>query len=373
MRSLNIMIKPASSLCNMRCKYCFYADVVSHRDVISYGIMDAETTDAILSNIFCDLQKGDYVTFAFQGGEPTLAGLPFFEHFTSYVDSIRNGVNVSYALQTNATLLTEEWCPLLKKYNFLLGISLDGMESTNNLCRIDAQGNGTYKSVLESIKLIRKNRIEFNILMTLTKNLARHPTQVWNFIKENDFRYVQFTPCLAPFDGDRDDLYAITPQKFADFYTQIFKHWKTEFSNGNYYSIKLFDDLVNLLAFNQVNACGLSGYCSPQIIVEADGSVFPCDFYTIDKWCVGNLRDTAISKVMASPVYTQFLSRPRDRSLCPSCRYFSLCNGSCERMHSQICYGVNEKSCGFSKFLDATIRDVSVIAQNERKFRIRKG
>lgn len=367
MRSFNIMIKPASSLCNLRCKYCFYADVVSHREVVSYGIMDNEKADIILTNIFCDLQRGDHVTFAFQGGEPTMAGLPYYEHFTSYVDSIKNGVTVSYALQTNATLLTDEWCPLLKKYNFLLGISLDGMETTHNQCRIDSQGKGTYKKVLDSIKLLKKNKIEFNILMTLTKNMSRHPNQIWNFIVENDLRYVQFTPCLAPFGDSINDQYAITPSKFADFYIQIFKKWKTELYNGNYYSIKLFDDLVNLLAYSQSNACGLTGNCSPQVVVEADGSVFPCDFYTVDKWCAGNLCANTLAGIMASPVYSQFLSRPRDRSLCPSCRYYRMCNGSCERMHSQICFHEGEKECGFSKFLDDTVQDIALIAQNERQ------
>ena len=122
-RNIYILIKPASSECNMRCKYCFYADVSSLRDVTSYGVMDLAAADEIIANIFVDLEQGDSLTLAFQGGEPTLAGLAFFRHFMAQVDRYAHqGVAVSYALQTNGLLLDDEWCAFLKKYNVLVGL-----------------------------------------------------------------------------------------------------------------------------------------------------------------------------------------------------------------------------------------------------------
>lgn len=369
MRYLNIMIKPASSLCNLRCKYCFYADVTSHRDVASYGLMDFSVAEKTLNNIFCDLEPGDRVNIAFQGGEPTLAGLPYFRHFIDYVDKVKNGTVVTYALQTNAVLIDAEWCEFLKRNSFLVGVSLDGPEKIHNVSRVDSLGNGTFRKVIAAIDLFKKYSVDFNVLMTLTSNLARHPNQVWEFIKEQDLRYVQFTPCLAPLDSTGKDVYAITPQRFSDFYSQIFTLWKKEFEAGNYFSVKLFDDLVNLIAFNRVNACGLSGRCTPQIVIEADGSVYPCDFYTLDKWCTGNFCESTISQIYSSPVYVEFLNRPRSRPLCSDCRYQRICNGACERMQSQICYPEDAKSCGYSAFLDATINDITEIARRERMFK----
>ena len=123
MKQLSVMLKPASSLCNMRCKYCFYADVSSLRDVSSYGLM--KESDAIIANIFRDLERGDILTLAFQGGEPTLAGLPFFQHFVQQVSRYESlGVRVSYALQTNGLLLDDAWCAFLKKHGFLVGLSI---------------------------------------------------------------------------------------------------------------------------------------------------------------------------------------------------------------------------------------------------------
>lgn len=371
MRYLNIMLKPASSLCNLRCKYCFYADVASHRDVKSYGMIDETTTESILKHIFSDLETGDRINIAFQGGEPTLSGLPYFEFFIDAVNKIRKNVNVTYALQTNATLLDDDWCVFLKKNKFLVGVSLDGPESTHNMCRVDASLEGTYKTVMAAIKRLQAHNVDFNTLMTLTNTMAKHPTQVWNFITANDFRYVQFTPCLAPFDAVGKDPYALTPQKFADFYIQIFNNWKKELDKQNYYSIKLFDDLVNLLAFGQVNACGLTGSCASQIVIEADGSVFPCDFYTLDEWCLGNLTRESIAQIFSSPNISAFVKRPRTRLLCASCKYNRICNGACHRMQESICYKEGESVCGYQKFLDATINQFAQIAQRERNFQAR--
>lgn len=368
MRYLNIMLKPASSLCNLRCKYCFYADVASHRDIKSYGLIDENSTNLILNNIFSDLEPGDRVNIAFQGGEPTLSGLSYYKFFIDAVNKVKKDVTVTYALQTNATTLDDEWCLFLKDNRFLVGVSLDGPEQMHNMCRVNAEQKGTFKDVMVAVKKLQQYSVDFNLLMTLTNTLAKHPTQVWNFITANDFRYVQFTPCLAPFDDTGKDPYALTPQKFADFYIQIFNYWKKELDAHNYYSIKLFDDIVNLLAFRQVNACGLIGNCSSQIVVEADGSVFPCDFYTLDQWCLGNLTQENIAHIFSSPRINEFITRPRKRELCSNCKYNRICNGACHRMQPNICYKEGASVCGYRKFLDATINQFLQIAQRERNF-----
>lgn len=333
--------------------------------------MDEAAAEAIIRNVFKNLNLGDRVHIAFQGGEPTVAGLPYFNHFTDYVKTVSNGVTVTYALQTNAVLINDEWCRFLKENSFLVGISLDGPEDIHNMCRIDADGNGTFRKVISSVELLRAYSVDFNILMTLTGTLARHPNQVWNLIKKKDFRYVQFTPCLAPIGSSTKAVYAITPQRFAEFYTQLFRLWKREFESGNYYSIKLFDDLISLLAVNQVNACGLTGCCSPQAVIEADGSVYPCDFYALDKWRAGNLCESPLEQIICSPVYEQFLSRQRSRPLCAECRYRKICNGACERMQAQICYCESSDTCGYAAFLDAVIGDIAKIAERERIARVR--
>ena len=207
MKQLSIMLKPASSLCNLRCRYCFYAEVADLRQVRSFGVMTPQTTRQILQNIRCDLSPGDRITFAFQGGEPTLAGLSYFQDFTAQVEQWE-GIQVQYALQTNATLLDDAWCAFLKKYHFLVGVSWDILPQCHDEARVDASGAGTNRAVLNAIGLLNKWGVEYNVLCTLTNFIARHPNQVWNQLARQDIRFVQSTPC--------DDLKAVNTADSPD-------------------------------------------------------------------------------------------------------------------------------------------------------------
>lgn len=125
MKKISILVKPASSFCNMRCKYCFYSNVSSLREVRTFGNMTKETTEKMIENIYKDLDDGDELNMAFQGGEPTMAGLPYFEHLILCINNQIKDVRVNFAIQTNGMLINEKWCEFLKKYNFLVGLSID--------------------------------------------------------------------------------------------------------------------------------------------------------------------------------------------------------------------------------------------------------
>ena len=351
MKNLNIMIKPASSLCNMRCKYCFYADVSNMRDVVSYGIMGEKTMSLVLENVRACVQKGDKVNFAFQGGEPTLAGLDFFIRFTEIV-SRWDGISVCYALQTNALLLDEEWCKFLKKYNFLVGVSFDVLEDAHDSVRVDEKGNGTCEKVLSSIRLLKKHNVDFNVLCTLTNSIARHPEKVWKQLVKYDVEYVQFTPCLGDL-YNCESVYALTPKRFASFYTQLFSLWYKDYRDGKYRSIKLFDDVVNLIILGYPTSCGMDGKCRPQLVVEADGSAYPCDFYCLDEYRLGNLSENTVDELLSSENVNKFLNINNERSeLCKGCPYIRFCGGNCRRMRSEICIGKDKNFCGYREFLD---------------------
>ena len=364
MRHINILIKPASSLCNMNCAYCFYKDEASKRETASYGIMSDETAKTVVDNIYASVAKNDTVSICFQGGEPTLAGLEWFENFKAYVSEKDKYKNTYFSIQTNALILDDDWCRYLKKNKFLVGVSLDGMKDNHDYVRKDASGNGTYKRVIESIGMLKKYGVEFNVLMTLTNSLARHPAAVWKFIRENGLEYVQFTPCIAPIGGE--SAYSLTPDRFKTFYTEIFRYWKEACLKGEYYSIKLFDDLISLTAFAQMNACGITGYCSPQIVVESDGSTYPCDFYMLDNWKTGTLKENTLDEIMTCEVNNLFKNRARIRPLCSECRYKAICGGGCERMQESVCYAEGDSICSYKEFLDDIMEDILVIADNMR-------
>lgn len=360
----SIMIKPVSSVCNMCCKYCFYADISRLRTVPSFGIMSKETTDAVLEHIFADLDPGDALSFVFQGGEPTVAGLGFFSHFVEETGKYQHkGVYVQYALQTNGLVLDEEWCAFLKKHNFLVGLSLDGPAEYHDSNRLDSAGKRTFRRVMKAKLEMDRFGVDYNVIMVLTSQMARHSRRVWRFIQEQKIDYVQFIPCLGDLEKN-NSLCALTPQRYAEFYTGLFDLWLQSYQQGAYVSIKLFDDLVGLLARGRCSTCGLLGQCQPQLIVEANGSVYPCDFYVLDCYQMGNLSEEFLHAVYESQVMLDFLRRERaDIPLCENCPYKAFCGGGCPRMQYEVFYRPGDAFCGHRAFLDYSIGGLQEIAR----------
>lgn len=368
MKNLNIMLKPASSLCNLRCKYCFYADVSSKREVESCGIMTRETMDRILTSVQGDMEVGDSINFVFQGGEPMLANLGFFQEFVARVSKWNRGIKVSYALQTNGILLDDEWCHFLKEHRFLVGVSLDILPDCHDEVRVYPDGGGTYKAVSDAIHLLQKHQVDYNVLCTLTNAIARHPNQVWNRIMNSKVEYIQFTPCLGGLESSEQSPYALTPKRFASFYISLFNLWFEEFKKGNYRSIKFFDDCVNLMMYGRPTSCGMNGSCQPQLVVEADGSAYPCDFYCLDDYRLGNLTEQSPIELLQSEEMKSYLSRAhRLPELCQECPYRRFCGGNCKRMQQEICCGVTDRYCGYQDFLNHCGNSLQEIARIFRR------
>lgn len=364
MKQFSLLIKPASSLCNMRCRYCFYADVSSLREVRSFGIMQPQVTEGIIQNVYETLDDGDTVNFAFQGGEPTLAGLDYFENFTKIVAQQPKKLTVHYALQTNGLVLDDAWCAFLAKHDFLVGLSMDGAAAMHDENRVDTEAKGTFSRVLAAKKCLEKYKVEYNILWVLTNHHARYPQKVWNFLRAQNIKYVQFIPCLAELDAQKPSVYALTPQRFASFYTQLFGLWAQALDKGEYIIVKFFDDVFNLLLKRSVTACGFTGKCQPQYVIEADGSAYPCDFFVLDEWRMGFLHKSTPQQLANAAQTQRFLQRARtDSVLCRACRYRSFCGGGCPRMKNSMYLTQDESFCGYRAFLDACGTEIERVAQ----------
>ena len=178
------MMKPASAGCDLRCRYCFYWDEAAQRETASFGKMRPETLRDCLGSVRKSAQPGDTVTLAFQGGEPTLAGLDFFRTVIDLTGQWPKNIRLQYTLQTNGLHLDEEWCAFLKKHNFLVGISYDLLPEYHDAARVDIAGKGTARRVEAAIANLQKAGVSFNVLCTLTNPVARHPRQVWKRLAE---------------------------------------------------------------------------------------------------------------------------------------------------------------------------------------------
>ena len=356
MKHLNLLFKPASSLCNMSCRYCFYSDISATRHTPSFGIMPPAATDKIIENIFKDINDGDEINFGFQGGEPTLAGLPWFRHFVENAASRKKKTVIHYAFQTNGLLLDESWCEFFHEKDFLVGLSIDAGKRFHDRNRLSPGGEGTFETCLRSKELLEKYHVEYNILCVLTSDLAKEPKKVWNFIQNEKIRYIQFIPCLEPPPGNPAPRKAngnvLRPMQFAEFYSRLLPLWIKELENGNYISVKLFDDVVNYFCKGNPTACGIDGQCSHQYVIEADGSVYPCDFFAFDRYKIGNLTESTPRELFDTEKVRNFLhEKPELPAICKSCRFFKACRGGCKRMRNVMYAGAGGAVCGFQSFL----------------------
>lgn len=358
MKRISFLIKPASSLCNMRCRYCFYADVAQHREVSSFGIMQRDVMEALIDSALGLGDNAD-ITFAFQGGEPTCAGLEYFEAFTAHVARKRSNQTIHYALQTNGYLIDRTWATFLTKHDFLVGVSLDGYRDLHDWLRPDATGSKTFSRILKAIQALRSAGAEFNILTVLTAQLAKHPQQLYRFYRQQKFNYVQLIPCLPGLD-DAEDEFSLTPEAFASFYKVFFRLWLKDFEQGCGMSVTLFDNVIPLFAGYPPQQCGMLGACAPQFVVEGNGDVYPCDFYVLDRYRLGNVAHDSLEQMATCDELRAFLVEPRRAcSECADCPFESICHKNCKRLN--IAY-YRENYCGYRDFLEEVAPAMASIA-----------
>ena len=335
MKNLNLLIKPASSSCNLRCRYCFYYDVADNREVKNYGIMNDDTLENMVKKVFDDVEHT--ANFAFQGGEPTMAGIEFFEKFHKFVEKYNTKkIIVNFSLQTNGTLLNKKWLELFKKHNYLIGLSLDGNKEMHDTFRIDAKGEGTFSRVLKAAKMMRKAEVEFNILCVVNKLIAQNGKLVYNFFRNNGFRYYQFIPCLDSLSCSEEKDYTLTAEDYGKFLDETFNLWYEDMMSGKRISVRHFDNYTKILLGEEPEACDMVGHCNMNAVLESDGSMYPCDFYVLDEFKVGNINESSFEELFKSEAEMRFLrtSLAVDEK-CKVCRYFKICRGGCRR-HKEL-------------------------------------
>lgn len=332
MPPVNVLIKPASSACNMRCSYCFYRDVSCNREEEFQGMLSPQTMEAVVSGAM-EYAEGS-CSFLFQGGEPTLAGLDFYRQVVSLVERYaKPGVAISYAIQTNGYRLDEAWCSFFKEHQFLVGVSLDGPADLHNLNRPDAAGKNTFNQVMRSIALLRRFGVEYSILCVLTGRCARSIDRVYRFFRKQGFDHLQFIPCLEPLGQERGkESYHLSVEEYGDFLIRLFDLWLEDLRRGEYVSVRHLDNWLRILLGGEPESCGMRGACAIQFVVEGDGGVYPCDFYVLDELRLGTVGVDSFAQMAQSPAAQRFLqcSRPLPQA-CVRCPWYSLCRNGCRR------------------------------------------
>ncbi|MEG0013802.1 MAG: anaerobic sulfatase maturase [Cellulosilyticaceae bacterium] len=332
MPPINLLIKPASSVCNLACKYCFYHDVSDNRQVKSYGKMSVETLEVLVKKT---LEIAEYnCTFAFQGGEPTLVGLDFYKELIKYQKKYaKPDLNISNAIQTNGTLINEEWAEFFGKHKFLVGLSMDGHQEVNDGLRVFRNGEGTFERLMETTKLFDKYKVEYNILTVVTSHVAEHIKEIYAFNMSHNFRYMQFIPCLDDIQEERGQKdYSLTPRHYEKFLNDLFDLWYQDIKRGEFVYVRYFENLLQQMLGYYPEACGMMGVCTNQYVVEADGGVYPCDFYVMDEYKIGNLITDEFEELEQKRKDIHFVEQSVQKdSGCMKCKWHRLCHGGCRR------------------------------------------
>ncbi len=367
MPPLSLLIKPASSNCNLRCKYCFYHSIAESRTQSSYGIMSRDMLEILVKKAL-EYAEGS-CTFAFQGGEPTLAGLDFYKELVELQKKYNSkNVKINNSIQTNGMVIDDQWSRFLAANKFLVGISLDGPKDIHDMNRVDTLEAGSFNQVMNTIGLFNEYGVDYNILTVVNAVTARHISKVYNFFKKNNFKYLQFIPCLDPLNempGGQD--YSLTPARYSRFLNTLFDLWYQDFISGNGVSIRYFDDLTDMLTGYPPSSCGMAGFCTCYYVVEADGSTYPCDFYVIDEWYLGNIRDSGFDEMRKSQNGIGFVEVSKNIDPeCRKCRHFQLCRGGCRRTREPFENGkpiLNYYCSAYKDFFDHSEDRLKRIAQ----------
>ena len=337
MHAVSLMIKPASSSCNMRCTYCFYADETCNRSVANYGIMSMDTLEKVVRKAFAVADAS--VSFAFQGGEPTLAGASFFETLLMLQKKYNaRHLPVYNALQTNGLHLTPAMLTVLKQGNFLVGVSVDGLISIHDKRRLDNKEQPTYQRIMDNVARMKAQDIPYNVLCVVDDAIASQATACYNNLKKH--QYVQFIACM---DGLNDGESYLSPSLYGEFLVATFRQYEADFWAGQYVSVRDFDNYIQRLQGRPTEICTMQGRCSVNFLVESNGDVYPCDFYALDEWRMGNIHQSNFSRMYKTEVAKRFV----ETSLfvpeaCKQCQWGFLCRNGCRRYrnpqgHNKLC------------------------------------
>ncbi len=332
MPPLSLMIKPASSLCNLSCEYCFYRDVSEHREHLGFGIMEKSMARVLIEKAL-KYANGQQVAFAFQGGEPTLAGLDYFKYFVAAVNELNTKKSpVFYSMQTNGTAIDGEWASFLAENKFLVGLSLDG-DYDGNKFRKKPNGQNAFYKILSAAQILQKHNVDFNILTVLTGYCAENGEKAYRFFRSKGFKYLQFIPCLRPFDSKEQSELYMTSDQYADFLVKVFNLYVKDYVRHNYTSIRQFDNWVRLYLRQQPEQCGICGHCTHQFVAEANGNIYPCDFYCTDEYLLGNIETSDFAQMEKCETAVNFIRESlKVPEKCKQCNVYGLCRaGGCKR------------------------------------------
>ena len=369
-RPLYVMLKPAGALCNLACDYCYYLEKSKLYQDNPKHVMSDELLEKFIEE-YINSQTSPNVLFTWHGGETLMRPLSFYQKAVELQRKYARGRQIDNCLQTNGTLLTDEWCRFLHDNQWLVGISIDGPQEFHDEYRKNKQGKPSFVKVMQGINLLKKHNVEWNAMAVVNDYNADYPLEFYHFFKELDCHYIQFAPIverIAPHaDGrhlaavDEESKagladFSVTPRQWGDFLCAIFDEW-VRHDVGNYY-IQLFDSTLANWVGEQPGVCTLAQTCGHAGVMEFNGDVYSCDHFVFPQYKLGNIYSKTLVEMMYGERQQKFGLAKRESlpTQCKECPYLFACNGECPK--NRFCKtkdgepGLNYLCQGYYQFFD---------------------
>lgn len=344
-KPLYVMLKPAGAHCNLACKYCYYLEKnnlydKSHRHIMSDEMLEQFTREYI------EAQTMPQVLFTWHGGEPLMRSIDFYKKALALQKKYARGRRIDNVIQTNGTMLTDEWCEFFAQNNWLVGISIDGPQEYHDHYRLTSTGNPSWQKVMHGIELLKKHHVEWNAMAVVNAYNADHPLEFYHFFKDNGCQYLQFTPIVERLTKHQDGRtlasladdkeipladFSVTPEQWGNFLCAIFDEWVRN-DVGKMF-VEIFDcTLANWMGVLP-GICAYSKNCGHAGVMEHNGDVYSCDHFVFPEYKLGNIRDHALIEMLYGDKQHAF-SRLKHTSLprqCKECDMEFVCHGECPK------------------------------------------
>lgn len=343
-RPLYVMLKPAGSLCNLRCKYCYYLEKNALYTEQKNHVISDEMLDKFIRE-YIEAQTSPDVLFCWHGGETLMRPISFYRRAIELQRKYARGRRIDNTIQTNATMLTDEWCEFFRENNFLVGVSIDGPQEFHDEYRRTATGKPTFHKVMQGIRLLNKHNVEWNALAVVNDFNADYPLEFYNFFKEIGCHYIQFTPIverrierndglsLAPGMEEGGELvdFSVTPEQWGKFLCTIFDEW-VRHDVGTYF-IQIFDATLANWAGVQPGLCSLAKECGHAGVMEFNGDVYSCDHFVYTEHLLGNINEKTITEMMYGEKQREFAKLKHELlpQQCRECPVEFACHGECPK------------------------------------------
>ena len=344
-KPLYVMLKPAGAHCNLACKYCYYLEKNKLYPTAQRHLMSDEMLEQFTRE-YIEAQTMNQVLFTWHGGEPLLRSIDFYRKALSLQQKYAGGRRIDNVIQTNGTLLTDEWCEFFAQNHWLVGISIDGPQPDHDHYRLTAAGKPSWKKVMQGIKLLKKHGVEWNAMAVVNAYNANHPLEFYRFFKENGCQFLQFTPIVERLtrheDGrtlaslaDKNEIplseASVTPEQWGYFLSAIFDEWVRK-DVGKIF-VEIFDcTLANWMGVSP-GICAYSKECGHAGVMEHNGDVYSCDHFVFPEYKLGNIRDHSLIDMLYGEQQQEF-SRLKHSSLprqCKECDMEFACHGECPK------------------------------------------